>query len=1255
MKSTAQHATRSLATRFAAMAAAAPYRRSACLATLALGLAGFVPSAHADVLVYEPFAPIPGGSSYTAGAALAGNGGALGTTGTWTTFCNNASPGFFVSNFSGGAVPGVVAAAAGAGIPSYSAYYTGTSTLLASSSGGYAGTNTWNATPDHISAYIPLASSVIAALGDPAKPTWMSCVAASDHSRWASFSLAIGAGRVDCNLGFNGRGGESNGNAVGMGMFSGQYDNSTTAFGNSSAFGANVWSGSGTQNNFTSTQLTSPNKLWTRDNKPYVLIAKIEWGATLAGPHTLKVAAFGDGETLSVVNFDARAVSNTFTHDPSTFTQLSVAGNRYSVDEIRIAESFNTVIGGVDAAATGTYWAVGATGGDSGTWSTTSNLWAANPGELGTLAQSTTAALIFAGAPGTVTISGTVAATAGLTFSVNNYLVTDGTLDLTGADAAANTLTTTVIGDTATIASVVSGSNGLTKGGTGRLALTGTSNTYGGGTILSAGTLQIADTGSLGSGSVDFQGGTLQYPAGSGATAIDFSSKIPTVAVGKLSKIDTNGFDVTFGTAIGGDGGLTKSGSGSLSLGVTNAYTGPTTVSGGNLKLSASQTLTILSVTDGASATVNAAGVQTTTLDLKALSSRMDASAHPVVVASSANLTGLTVTLTGGTSFSLSNPVGGDVAQPTLAKHRTLTAISGTLDLVTTGYEGVMGMGLGANTVPVANPAVFSGNGVWTVSGSNVNTVGNDGLGQPDNHVWHYMALPTGDFDISCRVTASTGAAGIMARDNVNPSGGGNWTGIWANTVSAYRDNGATVQQVNPGSGNWLRITRVGDLLTTHKSTDGITYTPVQTHTFPSGQWGSTTYLGLALNAGATVSGSYDNVNFMGTATTPDLVSTNLDLTSGAVMDLNFSKLVSVGGLAFDGVAQPGGTYGTSSTTPVPDYVDDVHFTSSGTLYVITMPTAPTGVTATAGNASVGLAWNLVTGATGYSVMRSEISSGPYTEIGTPFSVSYTDHTASNGVIYYYVVAATNTAGVSPPSAEVSALPIAEPAGVIATAGNATVGLTWDPVEGATGYRVKRSETSGGPYTVLASPSAESYTDNAVSNGVTYYYVVVALNSMGEGPKSAQVSALPLGPYGLWATANGLTGAPGSTTDPAFTADPESDGTDNGLEWILGGNPLASDPSVLPGATRNLDGSLTLTFKRVLASIGEVSLGVQYGTDLDIWESVSVGAAGSGPDVNGVIIGVAPFDAEYDTITVTIPASNAPGGIQFARVTVTHL
>lgn len=88
------------------------------------------------------------------------------------------------------------------------------------------------------------------------------------------------------------------------------------------------------------------------------------------------------------------------------------------------------------------------------------------------------------------------------------------------------------------------------------------------------------------------------------------------------------------------------------------------------------------------------------------------------------------------------------------------------------------------------------------------------------------------------------------------------------------------------------------------------------------------------------------------------------------------------------------------------------------------------------------------------------------------------------------------------------------PRAVYASPGNRQVPLRWLPCRGATSYQVKRSTTSGSGYATIATVAdgETSYTDNALTNGTTYYYVVSAVNSVGESAGSPEESVTPLPP-----------------------------------------------------------------------------------------------------------------------------------------------
>jgi glycosidase len=73
------------------------------------------------------------------------------------------------------------------------------------------------------------------------------------------------------------------------------------------------------------------------------------------------------------------------------------------------------------------------------------------------------------------------------------------------------------------------------------------------------------------------------------------------------------------------------------------------------------------------------------------------------------------------------------------------------------------------------------------------------------------------------------------------------------------------------------------------------------------------------------------------------------------------------------------------------------------------------------------------------------------------------------------------------------------PTGLAVTStSSSAIGLAWDEVVGDLtlyGYEVLRGDTSGGPYTLIARVTSDSYTDADVEEGATYVYVVRSLDT----------------------------------------------------------------------------------------------------------------------------------------------------------------
>ena len=95
----------------------------------------------------------------------------------------------------------------------------------------------------------------------------------------------------------------------------------------------------------------------------------------------------------------------------------------------------------------------------------------------------------------------------------------------------------------------------------------------------------------------------------------------------------------------------------------------------------------------------------------------------------------------------------------------------------------------------------------------------------------------------------------------------------------------------------------------------------------------------------------------------------------------------------------------------------------------VAAPPAPTGLSATAGNAQVSLSWTASAGATSYNVKSSTTNGGPYLTVSSPTGTSYTNTGLTNGTPYYYVVTAVNANGESGNSNQASATPTGGGAG----------------------------------------------------------------------------------------------------------------------------------------------------------------------------------------------------------------------------------
>ena len=239
-----------------------------------------------------------------------------------------------------------------------------------------------------------------------------------------------------------------------------------------------------------------------------------------------------------------------------------------------------------------------------------------------------------------------------------------------------------------------------------------------------------------------------------------------------------------------------------------------------------------------------------------------------------------------------------------------------------------------------------------------------------------------------------------------------------------------------------------------------------------------------------------------------------LAIAGSGTLQLDHGTADLVGSLVLGGTTMPNGVYDISNSSG--------RITGSGQIQVGPLA-APSGTAAAAGNGQATLNWTPTNGATSYNIQRATTNGGPYTPIASSTTASYTDTGLTNGTVYYYVISAVNSNGEGANSAQISVTPQvpapAAPAGLIVTASNGQVFLSWTASSGAAGYKVKRSLTGSGTFSTLATTvSGVTYADPVIVGAplflqdTLYYYAVSAYNAGGESSNATPVAVLPAPP-----------------------------------------------------------------------------------------------------------------------------------------------
>lgn len=302
---------------------------------------------------------------------------------------------------------------------------------------------------------------------------------------------------------------------------------------------------------------------------------------------------------------------------------------------------------------------------------------------------------------------------------------------------------------TGTFSGIVSGPGGLTVAG-GQVNLTG-ANTYTGGTTVTGGaTLGVNTDAALGdpSAGLTLNGGTL-------LTTASFTTTSRTITLGSGGgTFDTNGFDLTLGSAVTGPGSLTKNGIGTLTLSGANSYAGGTVVNQGILQLAPGASLPTTGALALNGGTLDLNGNNLTIGSLAGLGGRIELGSSTLTVAGPGS-TSFAGTLTGTGGLTMQGP-----------GMLSLTGIN-----TYTGPTNVNGGRLAINGSITSDVTVGAGGnlgGTGTIFG----IVTNNGIAAPGNSIGTLNVVGSLTQAAGSSFQVETTAAGQADRVNVSGAPG---------------------------------------------------------------------------------------------------------------------------------------------------------------------------------------------------------------------------------------------------------------------------------------------------------------------------------------------------------------------------------------------------------------------------------------------------------------------------------------------------